>query len=808
MKVRKAIKAIAALGAGISMVGATIMGAMAADLSEYPSPFVTSGAFDGLIVVGDSAAAEDVVGAIDVGTNLQYAMRQEASLGTGLAAVTVSEGKKIEKTGNKLNYGDDLKDIIEVLDDDDLPVILADGRYQDSEGETSNDEKYTQSLRLYDATGTLMFYTDDDGDKVAADYLYFDDGASKYAYNYTLEFDNAIDYTFTATDTPAEDLEDTSLKIQGNDYTITDIKYNTAYNVTKITLLAGETIIWLQQGKTLTRTIGGTEHEIEVTDVNDNEDMCGISVDGDVVWIKKGQTQTINGISVGVTDAVAVHAQLQDVDICKINVGATELILDDGKEVEVNGQDISGSNVHMYTNTGTSGQLQSISVTWVPDDDEYIPAGSNLADPVFNNFEFKFAGMSKKTEEILLTSTTTDAELKVLNNDGKELEIPYYFNTTQVVMGSDFDLTNCDSRLLLEGDNCDSSGTDTGAIEGVMFLLVTTGKEAHVMKISNIGNDNKSDIKDLTYLKTYEDKTVNASGGVSNVTLGSLGTIALNLSGPDGYVEIIDSNLVASEVATNQQTSFETKYGANITLMSTYNEATGEGNGTIRISEENDESNDLEWNLSMYYYNTDTEIRIRAPEIRPGQNTAQWNKTDMSSSKSDRDNKYYASEWGTLALYDSEDDNDLTLWYPDEQAYGNVFIAPIGAVVSGSGGEVSTVTLNPINVGSAKLASEIVGQEKTQNLMVIGGPCANEAAKVIMGTGDDCTEGFTDGKAIIKLYENGGNVAMVIAGYSAADTRRATTVVAKYGDYADKLTGMEVEVSGTSLLDIVVGTPS
>ena len=57
MKVRKAIRAIAALGAGISMVGATIMGAMAANLSEYPAPFVQNGVFDGLIVVGDGAAA-------------------------------------------------------------------------------------------------------------------------------------------------------------------------------------------------------------------------------------------------------------------------------------------------------------------------------------------------------------------------------------------------------------------------------------------------------------------------------------------------------------------------------------------------------------------------------------------------------------------------------------------------------------------------------------------------------------------------------------------------------------------------------
>ena len=253
MKARKAIKAIAALGAGISMVGATILGAMAADLSAYPAPFVKSGAFDGLIVVGDAAAAEDVVGAIDIGTSLQYAMRQTASSVSALPAVTISEGKKIEKTGDKMNYGDNMSDIIEVLDNEDLPVILADGRFQDSEGETSNDEDYTQTLRFYDDAGTYLFGTDDEPTKVSADYLFFNDGTGDFAYNYTLEFDSPVTYTGTAADTPAEDLEDTTLKIQGQDYTITDVKYNSGtYTVNQLTLLAGETIIWLQQGKTLT----------------------------------------------------------------------------------------------------------------------------------------------------------------------------------------------------------------------------------------------------------------------------------------------------------------------------------------------------------------------------------------------------------------------------------------------------------------------------------------------------------------------------------------------------------------------------
>ena len=64
MKLRKTIKKIVALGTGLTMLSATILGASAAtmDLANYPSPFITDGKFSAVLVVGDKAAAEDVIG--------------------------------------------------------------------------------------------------------------------------------------------------------------------------------------------------------------------------------------------------------------------------------------------------------------------------------------------------------------------------------------------------------------------------------------------------------------------------------------------------------------------------------------------------------------------------------------------------------------------------------------------------------------------------------------------------------------------------------------------------------------------------
>ena len=71
-----------------------------------------------------------------------------------------------------------------------------------------------------------------------------------------------------------------------------------------------------------------------------------------------------------------------------------------------------------------------------------------------------------------------------------------------------------------------------------------------------------------------------------------------------------------------------------------------------------------------------------------------------------------------------------------------------------------------------------------------------------MGNPANCAEGFEPGKAMLKLFENGGNVALLVAGADALDTRRAARVLANHQDY--DLSGDEVLVTGTSLTDINV----
>src|SRR3989344_8283119 len=74
LKAKRAVKKISAISTGVIMLGATIGGAMALDLKDYPSPFVMNGQYDSsnLFVVGAKAAASDTLGVLDIGANLQF----------------------------------------------------------------------------------------------------------------------------------------------------------------------------------------------------------------------------------------------------------------------------------------------------------------------------------------------------------------------------------------------------------------------------------------------------------------------------------------------------------------------------------------------------------------------------------------------------------------------------------------------------------------------------------------------------------------------------------------------------------------
>ncbi len=809
MEVKKAVKKVVAFAAGATMVGATVLSAMAAaDLSSYPAPFVKNGAFDALIVVGNTAAAEDVVGAVDIGASLQYAMRTTKPVtGCAGATPTISNGVAVARSGSYLNYGEKLYDVRDTaLTADDLPTVLADGKYVESKGSNKNTATYTQKLYLTNNADSGKFnlfgYPNSPypSNKDAAEFIYFGNTqTTDIMYTYKLEFDSDVLYA-NGTTTGVTDLKDTTIEIQGSKFTITDLKtqgQGSNNTISEMTMMAGDTLLWLVQDQKITKTVAGVSHEIQVIDVTTNGDSCGISVDGDVVWIDVGTSDTINGVQVGVVDAKTIHAQLQDQDICQINIGSKELKLRGStSKIQVDGVNLDSAYGTFTSNVGATNAWRGLTITYTPKDKIFMGIGDEVVDPVFGKWKFLFSGLSNNQYEDLKMEVLSDdkAEFKFANYEGKEVVIPFFLDDTLAnTTNANLSLGNLRTqRLLLPGQSYNT--TSAGGQVETMLYAVSTGGIARVLKIDSIDIVNKKmSIKDVTYDKVYSEKEY-TEGGTKSIDLGSVGTIQLTMSG--------DNKNLTYAAGPSTETTKTKNEGAIVPSA----------NKTAFTEKDDGESTFVAAPLTFQLSKV---VRSAGQGTKLEMDVALATITNSGNVSASAYQKYQVSDVqavvtpkGTKISYDNKDRKWIAVQHSKKDVVANVFIAPVSAAIAEVSSNIETVSLNKINVGAARLASEITSVE-ADNLIVVGGPCANKVAATVMGqSGDQCAAGFTEGKAMVKLYEQStGKVAMLVAGYSAADTRRATNVVADYAKYKSSMKGTEVVVSGTSLADISVKAP-
>jgi hypothetical protein len=134
---------------------------------------------------------------------------------------------------------------------------------------------------------------------------------------------------------------------------------------------------------------------------------------------------------------------------------------------------------------------------------------------------------------------------------------------------------------------------------------------------------------------------------------------------------------------------------------------------------------------------------------------------------------HVTSALATKTLYKTSGDQDtLEITYHGDQAYGQLYLTAPETVVSG------TSTLGDVLVKDSEVSSV-----STKNLIVVGGSCINAAAASVIG-GAYCGPSFTTstqvgaGQFLIKSVAspyNSAKVALLVAGYEAADTVNAAT---------------------------------
>ena len=137
--------------------------------------------------------------------------------------------------------------------------------------------------------------------------------------------------------------------------------------------------------------------------------------------------------------------------------------------------------------------------------------------------------------------------------------------------------------------------------------------------------------------------------------------------------------------------------------------------------------------------------------------------------------------WGILTTMDTSDSdqNTLIVSYPDEQIYAMLYAAEEAATLTSSGGSTTSAT----QLGEVLVKDTEVASVSSKNLIIVGGSCINSAAAKVLG-GADCGAAFTtktgvgSGQYLIQSVGDAyatGKIALVVAGYEAADTVNAAT---------------------------------
>jgi len=813
MKLNKAIKKIVALGTGATMVGATILGAMAAaDLGDYPTPFVEDGAFNALIVVGANAKAEDVLGAIDIATSLQYSTTVTKPIpGTGSTVSVSGEGAKVETDSNKLTIGEALQSVKTNLDETDLPTLLAKGTYVNDGDDESTEYEYTQKVEFGpsdNATVTFLRsrdYVDKDNPYVM---LYSPKGGGNWFMKYTLDFSKDAQsswYTGTTCGSANElcDIEDTTIEILGVKYDVT--KAERTGNTVNWEMMGGVTLNTMYEGETKTFTLNGVDYEVTVdiiSDTGSSAETVIMSINGESTKeLSKDQTQKVAGVELGIKQVMGNEAGEAGAgrDLVQFYLGAQKVTLTDTSSATARDSNakLGGTTVdELYCDwtisTGTDWvKLDKLELTWVPDDPVFVSEEQSATFPGLESFKVEFGGMtSSGNEEVVVIEPHGDDNIRLsapLESGTTRVDI-LYLNSSNVYEGFGESVTAGAGRLHV--------AATAGVKEGDYIVLTSkTERETHIVEFDDVSSQNVTRLKDLADGTKYEGS---CNSPPCTINVGDVSAVFSAVSSSAGTATLSASSDVGPEIYT--------KEGLTINLS---NSASGDTSHNITIIEE-DQNGVLSGGNSFLVVAGKTSANkatvsaitdVDAFETAVGESNPYFEYGDTE------DYGYY-THFGTNVVHDkSGDEYWVEITYPGEEAHANVFVNSLAATVVEGGGSTTYEEVQRIEVGAAVLDTEVASLT-AQNTIVVGGPCANSLAAELMGNPAQCTEGFEMGKAMIRLFEHDNeNVALLVAGYSAMDTRRAARVVANYDQY-DNFAGSELEVTGTSLTDIQVGVPA
>jgi hypothetical protein len=866
MKVRNIVRKAVALGSGAALVGTTLMGALAYDLSTYPAKFIVSGQFDGKIVVGEKAATPDVIGAIDIAASLQGASVSKVSVPGAAGKVSLSgDAFELGTGSDKVELREPIGDVVDTITSSDLTGLKS-GSITTSEGTTD----YNQYLRLKDGSNlqnmTVNYVEDEDGRNMA-DYMVVDTGLPFLEWE--IQFPEGLESSVDS-DESLEDIEDKTFNIMGTDFSVVTATLENGDDVT-LTLMGGSVADTLREGETKTYSIGGVDYEVTlvfVSDPNSGTVEAKFSVNGEITdAMAQGDTETLSGgLQIGVRDILVNSRE----GVASFFLGAnkveftdtTATVSDDfSGTVEINNKNINDGDVTILgaNTSGTKYEITSIKYRLTMDAADgstaFIPAGTGVRELmdkpealISDSLDIKYEGLSEpESTEVKIASRGDDRyEMTFIN--GEEYSFPLLSNkdgtwkfgdqNDELVFvepdnGGAFNIGNNDYFIVSN----DRGATDADKSVTTVLRYVDYDTSESTVELENVASGNSVSVKVTG--------TANGPGNGSLVVGGhtyKLGVNNVSASQPTLMVDMNADNDVAGDavkitawggliidLAANVEinASLNTSSSAGTTLNNYVGDSLNlEGvaagaaqfvtmNGQVLSKLFDTSSNGDElfnWTISEVATNNEVDLDFAATSYRgPLEgSTADVDEFQFNDLEGDDDHQVGMTDYGIfIDEYDpsgSSTPNELTMQVPREQRFAQIFVT-LGSVTATQGSAGTADRVNPIAVGLAVLDSDAPALG-TDNLIIVGGPCANTAAADFMtakngAASASCAEGFEAGKAMISSVEKTGHVAILVAGYEATETQGASRVLAAYKDYTLSGSDVEVVVSGLSNIKVM-----
>jgi len=786
---------ISAIASSAIMLGASVGMAAAAN---YPAPFVSGGAANVAIVygTGSGVSALDVVQAGNIQSDLSTRLGTVSDPVTG-GSCGDSDCVLIGKSSDNLNLGNTWGVFTGTIDEDDLSTLLADGTYVADD----NDEfDYEQKISI--GTPTLSHFRDSDYETVAGlsertPVVGFKFSSNTFVMNYTLDFTTDAESDLVGTD--LDDIEGSDIILLGKTYYVSDLVNDSGSGNSftgKLTLLDSAETGQVGEGETV--TVSGKEVSIDYID----SDEVAFIVDGERA--PKSGKLTVGG-SYKLSDNSYIGAR----DISKLEVsgetgsasfsiGSGKLELTSGSDIKLNDDTINGVKgwVHKGTNSGAVVKIDKIVLGWTTDEEVFLTPDQELEMPGFGAVKFTMNELTRPVEEKVTIENDGDSSIAmtVPIKDG-DVTLNFLFaNSTGDFIGIG---KAYDQRLeTADFDNItfwekNQSGDDYS--EWMVASYNITGEAQSYVLRAQISYDSGSSRNETTIQKmsngAWVDVCTEKIAG-DTCDIGDVSLTIKNVNYTSGGSEHVRLQAGAN---VNFHTIF-TEGGLKINLpfittnetgqlgalnLTTFTADAGHDDDTFYVFMSSEDKDDnlaagTTFNVTIDD-NSDNNLHV-TQFINGG--TGGKNGLEKGDSTSVYE-AYIVDDVATRILhYTNPDEDYLEVYYPtgDSETYSEVFLTESAAIITGGGSGSSGGKLGEVLVKDSEVASV-----SSKNLVIVGGSCINSAAATVLG-GAYCSEAFTtattvgSGEFLIKGVSgaySAGKIALVVAGYEAADTVNA-----------------------------------